>query len=223
MVKVLSFKEIEELFKKSDKSELEYFLAIEALGGEYFYVYRESDYKEETDQSRILKRAMAMLDTMARELAQFGVIHPNDCPERQIGKKLPDAPEGKKWYWHWFYDMREVYYRELYNRLLCPACPFDKGFLGFRYNHRNFPCNHFRAFRQIASMADDVLCGVMHYQKVPIEMLLVDIFRISNRELTRAFLRRISDLVHDDTPERAIEILLDETEARAKRGIYGQC
>ena len=117
---------------KQPETEMEYWEAIEGLGG---FIWRmnhdladgrikdpSGDVAEDVNDSRIISNRLVV------ELGEkFGVIHPVDCPKISLGQTPHTAPEGKTYYWDWYKRMKGESYRVEYAKLICSACPFSAG------------------------------------------------------------------------------------------------
>jgi len=116
---------------KQPETELEYWVAIEELGG---FVWRMNhdlgDGRIEDPTGKIdqaIASAREISERLVTELSRFGVIHPKDCPEVPLGQKPPPAPEGKIYHWDWYKKMKTESYQRAYDGIICSACPFSKG------------------------------------------------------------------------------------------------
>lgn len=118
--------------RKQPETEMEYWMAIEGLGG---FVWRMNhdlgDGRIDDPNGAIKKSAQetqTRLEGLAAELSKkFGIILPKDCPQKKFGEKLPPPPKGKRYYWKWYDQMKEEYYRVEYAKMICSACPLSEG------------------------------------------------------------------------------------------------
>lgn len=126
---------------KQPLTELEYWEAIESLGGfiwstEHGISRGHIDYPNPLID-RDLREAFEIQKKLVFELSQkFGVITPYDYPKVEDGQELPPAPEGKIYYWDWYHKVECEYSLIEYQKLPCSACPFSKGFELFIPSHK---------------------------------------------------------------------------------------
>jgi hypothetical protein len=133
--------------KKWPETELEYYEIIEGLGGFIWSMNHDlGDGRIEDPEGKIdadIEEARQLSDQLVSELDdKFGVIHPRDCPEREIGEKPPPPPDGKTYYWDWYNRMQRISYEKEYEGLICSACPFSLG-VEKMLTTRTIPCSQF--------------------------------------------------------------------------------
>jgi hypothetical protein len=144
--------------KKQPETELEYWGAIEALGGFSWRMNHDlSDGRIDDPSGSIdqdIGSARKIQETLVAELTEkFGVIHPKDCPQVEIGQKQPPAPEGKIYYWDWYEKMKKEVYHLEYEAMICSACPFSEGVDKMISLGGVVPCS--------------VFCGMMYHLRAP--------------------------------------------------------
>lgn len=117
---------------KHPETELEYWQTIESLGGFNWRMNHDLADGRINDPTGAIDRDIADSRAIQAKLVaelkeKFGVIPPNECPQVEIGQKPPKAPKGKKYYWDWYQEMKELSYHMEYEGLICSACPLSKG------------------------------------------------------------------------------------------------
>jgi hypothetical protein len=120
------------ILKKQPETEMEYWKAIEGLGG---YIWSTnhglSRYHIEDPDGKIskhLREVSEEIQGLSREITEkFGIILPVDYPVIAFNKELPKAPEGKRYYWDWYREMKKSYSQKEYDGIICSACPFTEG------------------------------------------------------------------------------------------------
>lgn len=117
---------------KQPETELEYWVAIEELGGFIWRMNHDlADGRIEDPTGggvREVESAQDICKRLVGELSEkFGVIPPAECPRVALGEAPPPTPEGKAYYWDWYRRMKEEAYRAEYAGLICSACPFSDG------------------------------------------------------------------------------------------------
>lgn len=118
--------------KKQPETEVEYWEAIEGLGG---YIWSTNhglchSHIEDKDGKVVesIKEAVQISERLVVEIGKkFGVIHPRDCPKVEPGQPIPPPPDGKVYYRDWYCRMKSLFIREDYEGIICSACPFSKG------------------------------------------------------------------------------------------------
>jgi len=118
-------------FAKQPETEVEYWEAIEALGG---YIWRtkhdlaDGRMTSNDEIEKSLQSAGQLSERLVAEIGEkFGIIHPKDCPKFEFGQTPPLAPEEKTYYWDWYKRMKQEVYRKEYEGLICSACPLSTG------------------------------------------------------------------------------------------------
>lgn len=138
---------LKELFKKYPKpdSEMNIWKIMESVGGYIFYTEHDiADGRMESSPAteKHLKLSREVSEMLVKKLKDFGVIPPNECPVREIGKKLPPAPKGKIYYWDWYEKKNQEYYTEVYEGIICSACPLAEE-NPVKIIQRSIPCSVF--------------------------------------------------------------------------------
>lgn len=141
--------EKESIFEKHPETEVDYWSAIESLGG---FIWRmnhdlgdgrieDPHGKIDKDIQKMRKVSMQLVEEIGEK---FGVIAPEDCPQltlkqRMADEKPPPAPEGKEYYWDWYNRMKKSTYDAMYENDICSACPYSTGNNGNGVNCKLFP------------------------------------------------------------------------------------
>lgn len=115
---------------KWPKTELEYWFVIDFLGSFLWRINHDlagDCIQSASEKKNELKEVQQTMDKLVLELAQFGVVHPKECPTIRLGEEKPKAFKGKMWYWEWYKKMKKIYYSSEYENLICSACPFSNG------------------------------------------------------------------------------------------------
>jgi hypothetical protein len=133
---------------KQPETEVEYWEAIEALGG-YIWSTNHSlchgRMEPSVEIEKFLQSAGEMSERLVVEIGEkFGVIHPKDCPRVEVDQTPPPAPEGKTYYWDWYKRMKQDVYRKEYEDLICSACPLSDGLERMVALGGIIPCGVFR-------------------------------------------------------------------------------
>jgi hypothetical protein len=151
------------LIKKEPQTEMEYWEAIESLGGVSFSICHDladSRIKDPNgDLAKTAKEASELSERLVSELKKFGVIHPKDCPKTKTGEKKPRPPKGKKYYWDWYEKMSKAYYKAENEKIICSACPF-----GPKLHERGASSHH---------ISCDVFSGIIYKLCIPFECAMV--------------------------------------------------
>lgn len=143
------------ILKKEPVTEMEYWETIEGIGGILWHTRHDISHGryEETDElKQFLANAQETIERLVSELEKFGVIQPKDCPQTEPGQDKPPAPEGKKYYWDWYNQMKETANQRFYDSIICSACPFSEGVEGMTSDH--IPCGHPQ-------------CGIVFHLRLP--------------------------------------------------------
>ncbi len=150
---------------KHPETEMEYWEAIEGLGG---YVWstnhalshgRIEDPNGEVEKS--LTEARELQVRLANEITEkFGVILPKDCPQVKEGEEKPLPPEGKIFYWDWYSKMKQTSYSNEYEGMICSACPFSEGVEKMIGLGGQVPCSVFHG--SINRLVKPYLCAMVY-------------------------------------------------------------
>ncbi|MFA6228411.1 MAG: hypothetical protein WC668_04500 [Patescibacteria group bacterium] len=130
------------ILKKEPQTEMEYWEAIDGIGGIIWNTNHDighGRYENSSEIEQYLTDAQETIERLVNELAdKFGVIPPRDCPKSKPGEKVPPASEGKTYYWDWYYAKKAEAKKQYYESIICSACPYSEGLesmTGF-----NVPC-----------------------------------------------------------------------------------
>lgn len=137
--------------QKQPETEMEYWEAIEGLGGFAWRMNHDLADERIRDPSGgidlDIQDARQISARLVSELGKkFGVIPPQDCPKIELGQKPPKAPKGKIYYWDWYNKMKNRAYSIDYEKIICSACPFSKGVKKMISLGGQIPCGAFRGF-----------------------------------------------------------------------------
>lgn len=148
---------------KQPETELEYWLAIESLGGFAWRMNHDLADSRIQDPTggidREIVEAGEITTQLVVELGQkFGVIAPKDCPKVALGQTLPPAPEGKIYYQDWYEKMKTEAWRQEYEGIICSACPFSEGAEGMRVQ---IPCSLWRGHGSLYNLEAPHSCGML--------------------------------------------------------------
>jgi len=105
------------LIEKQPETEMEYWRAIETLGGILWNLEHELADGRLTDSDgeidRYIKIARQISKDLVAELGErFGVIAPEDYPKVEFNETPPSPPEGKIYYWDWYKKMKAEAFEE---------------------------------------------------------------------------------------------------------------
>lgn len=110
---------------KQPETEVEYWEAIEALGGYIWRTKHDGRMALNDEIEKSLQSAEELSERLVAEIGEkFGII---DYPKFEFGQTPPLAPEGKTYYWDWYKRMKQEVYRKEYEGLICSACPLSTG------------------------------------------------------------------------------------------------
>lgn len=129
--------------EKQPETEQEYWAAIESLGSFTHSTYR-GFMKGHVDGSVLpdIEAAGTLQKRLAEELGvKFNIILPPDSARADAQGNYPPPPEGKRWYWEWYRQMKQQWLQAEYNKQICSACPFSSGDLQI-FSHQ-IPCQVF--------------------------------------------------------------------------------
>jgi hypothetical protein len=140
---------------KQPETELEYWGAIENLGGFISSMNRGLSHGRIQDPEGKIASEIVEAGQLSQRLVvelgeKFGVIPPQDCPRPDTEGNYPSPPEGKKYYWPWYQEMKNRAWEMEYEGMICSACPFSKGAKALRIS---VPCSKYM--------------GVMFYLRAP--------------------------------------------------------
>lgn len=149
---------------KQPETEVEYWEAIEGLGG---YIWSTNHglchgHIEDKDGevAKSIDEARGISERLVTELGEkFGVIHPKDCPRVEPGQQAPPPPDGKVYYWDWYKRMKEACYRKDYDGIICSACPLSEGLERMIALGGVIPCGVFRGMMYRLSVPYQ--CGML--------------------------------------------------------------
>jgi hypothetical protein len=137
---------------KWPETELEYWAAIESLGGFMHRMNHGLAHGRIDDESggvaSDIMDAQEIQQKLAAEITEkFGVCHETADGERVgrngIDGEWPELPEnGKIWYWQWYEKMKVEAFRPDYEGSVCGACPFAGSLHKFA-THHSHPCEIF--------------------------------------------------------------------------------
>ena len=163
---VLKTKEGIVKLKKQPETEMEYWEAIEGLGG-YIWSSRHGlgngcIVDESGEVTRSIVEAQAILEGLVGELdGKFGVIHPKDCPRDSGAPDVPPPPpEGKTYYWPWYKRMKAAFYQKEYEATICSACPLSEGIEQMIAMGGDVPCGVFSGMMR--RLTRPFVCGMLH-------------------------------------------------------------
>ncbi len=121
------------LLKKQPETELEYWLAIETLGGYVSstnrLIAKEHLPEGNTEINNSVQSAQAEQQSLLKEIGEkFGVVPPGPKTDRYDKREEVPLLEGQKsHYWDWYEKMKLQSCTEDYELLVCSACPFSQG------------------------------------------------------------------------------------------------
>lgn len=157
--------------KKHPETELKYFETIEGLGGFSWKMNHDlADGRIKDPDGRLgadIQQIQGVLEQLVSEVCdKFGVIHPRDCPKRNLEDithdvPLPSAPEGKTYYWDWYKRIKRESYSKEYEGLICSACPLSEGLERMMALGGQIPCGKWRG--SLYRLQAPHLCGMLTY------------------------------------------------------------
>jgi hypothetical protein len=129
---------------KQPETEMEYWQFLEGLGGIIWSNIHDISHdllpKSDAVMNEINEAAELSGHLLAEIGEKFGVIRPGDYPTLKDGEALPPAPEGKVYYWDWYGKLKHSFYYEIYENLICSACPFSTGLQNMINLGGQIPC-----------------------------------------------------------------------------------
>lgn len=135
--------------KNQPQTEEEYWRVIEDLGAFQFgtnHGLAHESIKDPDGKIReSLESAHTLQQTLAREISEkFGVILPQDYPNKESRDGQPPAPEGKTYYWDWYEAQKRLALTAGYDKIICSACPLSEGLEAYiRAGGERIPCKPF--------------------------------------------------------------------------------
>ncbi len=130
------------------RSEMELFIVIDGYGGLIHSTARgvSKGHIDEESGDKDINSSQAIIDDAMNELVQnYGIILPPEGPNsgfRYSEKPIPEPPEGKEWYWVWYFKMKKEFLQGEYDKHICSACALSSGDLN-QFN-TSIPCSVFR-------------------------------------------------------------------------------
>lgn len=125
------------------ETELEIFTILEGLGGLLFFeqrLVRKGDITSDEKHEQFLSDLRAIQQHLLNQLFEHhNIIAPEDSPKRSEQAAVP-APEGKKYYWSWYDEIKIQYYKEVHKNIICSGCVFSKGFKDMVQFGGGVPC-----------------------------------------------------------------------------------
>ena len=166
--------------QKQPETEMEYWQAIEGLGGFIWSTNHDLADGRIQDPSggmdRDIQDARQISTRLVSELGEkFGVIPPQDYPKVELGQKPPKAPKGKKYYWDWYKKMKKLAYSIDYEKIICSACPFSEGVERMISLGSQIPCGAFGGC--LYKLRAPYLCGMLDTKSWGEEELRQEIIR----------------------------------------------
>ena len=157
---------------KQPETEVEYWEAIEGLGGFIWATEHDMGHGRILDTDGSVRREIAEARQISQRLVneltnKFGVINPSDRAGIKPGQPVPPAPEGKTYYWDWYKKMKLQVYSKDYEAMICSACPFSRGLQYMVDLGGHVPCDIFPGvlYRLVpphrCRMLDEVECGAV--------------------------------------------------------------
>lgn len=133
--------------KQHPVTELEYWQAIEELGGFIWRMNHDlADGRIKDPEGGIAKDISDAVDIssqLVKEIGEkFGVIPPEQTPKVEQGQERPPAPDGKTYYWDWYHKWERVFFEGEYEKIICSACPMSEGVDSF-IRLGQIPCSVF--------------------------------------------------------------------------------
>lgn len=117
---------------------------------------------------------------------KYNVIPPDECPQREFGKKVPPAPKGKMYYWDWYDAMNKEYFTNEYKNMICYGCAL----------HESEPVERLRGH-----IPCSVFPGVMYQLSSPIQCGMTD-KRFSGFWTEQELLSKIKEVGGEDSVKR---------------------
>jgi len=181
---------------KQPQTELDYWEIIEFLGGFIWRLNHDlaagriDDPKGKIAQD--IKVDARQLQKRLNEASEkFGIILPENCPRVEPGKEAPPAPEGKIYYWDWYYKMKDIAYRADYEKIICSACPFSEGVEIMKIGV--IPCGIFRG--TVYGLNAPYACAMLTSLDVwTEEKLCCEIFNQHGMEALKKFTTKLKEL-----------------------------
>jgi len=192
--------------KKQPETEVEYWEAIEELGGYIWSTNHELCHGRIEDEdgkiAKSIEEATQISERLVTELGEkFGVIHPRDCPRVEPGQPIPPPPDGKVYYRDWYKRMKEACYRQDYEGIICSACPFSEGLQRMIELGNVIPCGIFSGM--IYRLHAPYECGMLGVDGWSIEKLYAEIIGRSGQDGLAQFQKKEKEL--RNKPEQKLQ------------------
>lgn len=184
--------------KKWPEKDSEYWEAIEDLGGFLWRINHDLAHGRMSSTSGLeadLVSARKIQEQLVDELFEnFGVVHPKDCPNRDVEGKIPIAPPGMIWYKDWYDEMKRNAYEIAYNKLICSACPLSEGLDKMISLGGVIPCGVFNG--ALYQLSQPYLCGMLGNESYEwtTDELFGQIYQKTGDDGLRLFLEKIAEL-----------------------------
>lgn len=173
--------------EKHPETEYEYWAAIDALGS-FIASTRRGVYRGHlpTQALKQLESASKLSQKLVAEIeVKFGILFRPELTIQEPEGGYPTPPEGKRWYWSWYHQMRKDWLAEEFNKLICSACPLSGGVEKF---DREIPCEPFSAMGgSMFQLTQPHVCGLISFREWTREELLAKIHAKGGEEAVVAF------------------------------------
>ncbi len=182
------------------ETEMDCFVLIEGLGGLIYSTargVRREHISEESGAEEISELVERQNKVVSILKEKFNIIFPPEGPHMGNVDEFPDAPEGKQWYWAWYYKTKEEFLKKEYEKIICSGCALSTGDMD-TFN-REIPCSAFHG--SLFKLRAPYYCGMIpsngsspdSYQLTR-EDLLKKIERKGGEEAVQIFLKKEEDL-----------------------------
>lgn len=138
----------------------EYWREIEALGEFLYNANPCQDFRtpeEKAFYDKNIAPVSERSDKVVREACEnFNLTHPEDMRPEKFGDPLKPPKEGTRSYWDWYREQKREALTEVYNNIICSACPLSEGVESYiATGGRHIPCKPYPGMIYLLGKPDE--------------------------------------------------------------------
>lgn len=177
--------------EKYPETEFDYWAAIDSLGS-FIATIRQGVYRGHlpTQALKEVESAGKLSQKLVAEIEEkFGILFRPEITHVEPKDGYPAPPEGKRWYWPWYHQMRKDWLASEFNKLICSACPLSGGVEKF---DSEIPCTKHNG--SMFELRAPYICGLITYSSWTREDLLQEIGITGGDDAVQKFLAKEKQL-----------------------------